>query len=196
MARQVKEQVYEDNKDVRGHGLAVDHGLDIELVRRVRRWMEGVGNRVRNVHWPLHPNCVAKRIIDPEDDLGRDGTTAVQIRPVEKGPTQAITPTRRQSRSTEEVLPQDRQGDVRQPTDAHSDVLARWAKDGNASLEVHGAISCAWFKAQYDRMNADPQQILQAMLTGKRRTEMDPSREVDGKRSKTKGQSLETLKPA
>ena len=54
------------------------------------------------------------------------------------------------------------------PPTRYSDVLARWAKDGNASLEAAmGPSRARWFKAQYDRMNADPQQILQAMLTGK-----------------------------
>ena len=50
----------------------------------------------------------------------------------------------------------------------YSDVLAKWATSQWLSLkEAMGPSRARWFKAQYEKMNADPQQILQAMLTRK-----------------------------
>ena len=47
-------------------------------------------------------------------------------------------------------------------------MLAKWATSGETSLkEALGPSRARWFKAQYEKMNADPQQILQAMLTQK-----------------------------
>jgi hypothetical protein len=47
-------------------------------------------------------------------------------------------------------------------------VLARWATSSQTSLvEALGPTRAQWFKKEYDRLNRDPQQILQAMLTGK-----------------------------
>ena len=45
-------------------------------------------------------------------------------------------------------------------------MLAKWAKQRGLK-EALGPSRAEWFKKQYEKMNADPQQILQAMLTQK-----------------------------
>ena len=172
MARQVKEQVYQQNKAAtEGMVWQWSTALDSRTCETCapmdgQRWEQGDSSRP---NWPIHPNCRCQSmLIDPEDDFwnGRE-VTAQQIRPVEQGAyadgyktpikingekfyRKAITVT----------------SDTGRPR--YSDVLARWATDSSTSLdEALGPARARWFKAQYQKMNADPQRILQAMLTQK-----------------------------
>nr|BAR36037.1 phage head morphogenesis protein, SPP1 gp7 family (phageSPP1_gp7) [uncultured Mediterranean phage uvMED] len=174
MARQVKEQLYEQNREaLEGMVWQWSTALDSRTCETCapldgRRWDENDNSRP---DWPLHPNCRCQALlIDPEDEFWNGGeATAQQIRPVEQGayagPNAYKTPItingEKFYRKTITVT-----SDTGPPR--YSDVLARWAKDGSTSLnEALGPARAAWFKKQYDRMNADPQRILQAMLTQK-----------------------------
>ena len=46
--------------------------------------------------------------------------------------------------------------------------MAKWATDSNTSLvEAMGEQRAAYFKQELNRLNRDPQQILESMLRGK-----------------------------
>ena len=66
------------------------------------------------------------------------------------------------------------------PPPRYADVLAKWATDSNTSLnEAMGPKRAEIFKRELDRMNRDPQQILNWMLTGQaRRAAVDPITEL------------------
>ena len=90
MARQVKEQFYEENKDAtEGMVWMWTTALDSRTCETCapldgRRWRQGENGRPS---WPLHPNCRCQCVlIDPEDPFWEETErTAQQIRPVEKG---------------------------------------------------------------------------------------------------------------
>jgi len=131
-----------------------------------KRWEQDDSSRP---DWPIHPNCRCQAVlIDPEDDFwnGKE-ITAQQIRPFEEGAykgnnaykTPIVIDGKKYWRKTVTVT-----SDTGRPR--YSDVLAKWATSSEASLiEALGPTRARWFKDQYQKMNADPQQILQAMLT-------------------------------
>ena len=109
-------------------------------------------------------------LIDPEDDFwnGRE-VTAQQIRPVAegaytgKGAYKTPITINGEKFYRKAITVTSDTGRAR-----YSDVLAKWATSSETSLkEALGPSRARWFKAQYEKMNADPQQILQAMLTQK-----------------------------
>jgi SPP1 gp7 family putative phage head morphogenesis protein len=171
MARQVKQEVYDANADaMEGMEWQWTTALDSRTCETCspldgRRWKDQ-----REVPgWPLHPNCRCQSLpVDPEDPFWDNSeVTAQVIRPFEKGAYADgyKTPVKingkkfyRQAVTVTSDAPPTR----------YSDVLARWATSSQTSLEeALGPTRARWFKKEYDRLNKDPQQILQAMLTGK-----------------------------
>ena len=193
MARQVKEQLYEENKDaLEGMVWLWSTALDSRTCETCapldgRRWAEDDSSRP---DWPLHPNCRCQSmLIDPEDAFWNSGeVTAQQIRPFEHG-AYSYKGTPIDQLSGAKLREASKAGHYKTPITIdgkkywrktvtvtgqggpprYSDVLAKWAqeKDGSmASLnQALGPERARWFKTQMGRMNADPQQILQAMLT-------------------------------
>ena len=193
MARQVKEQVYEQNKEAtEGMVWQWSTALDSRTCETcapldARRWEQEEKGRP---DWPIHPNCRCQSmLIDPEDDFwnGKE-VTAQQIRPVEEGAyqykgkpvTELIGADREEARRKGlYVTPITIDGkkyyrkaitvtsDTGPPR--YSDVLAKWAKekDPTSINEALGPSRADWFRTQAAKKNADPQQILQAMLTQK-----------------------------
>ena len=120
-------------------------------------------------YWPLHFGCRCQLLlIDPEDEFWnnpqREGT---QIRSEEAGPY------KRGAKAAEKygdknffersILVKASDG---KPPVRYSDVLARWADTSMTSLEeALGKGRAAWFKREYKRTGADPQMLLQRMLT-------------------------------
>lgn len=173
MARQVKEQLYEQNKAAtEGMVWQWSTALDSRTCETcapldARRWPQD--GKTSPPTWPIHPNCRCQSLlIDPEDPFWNgDEVTAQQIRPAEKGAyadgykTPITINGEKFYRKTITVT-----SDTGRPR--YSDVLAKWATDSSTSLEeALGPGRARWFKAQYQKMNADPQKILQAMLTQK-----------------------------
>jgi len=173
MARQVKAQVYEQNKAAtEGMVWQWTTALDSRTCETCapmdgRRWEQDTTPGPPD--WPIHPNCRCQALlIDAEDDFwnGRE-VTAQQIRPVEQGAYEGgyKTPiTINGEKFYRKAITVT--SDTGRPR--YSDVLAKWATDSSTSLnEALGPSRARWFKAQYQKMNADPQRILQAMLTQK-----------------------------
>lgn len=173
MARQVKEQLYEQNKAAtEGMVWQWSTALDSRTCETcapldARRWPQD--GQTSPPTWPIHPNCRCQSLlIDPEDPFWNgDEVTAQQIRPAEKGAyadgykTPITINGEKFYRKAITVT-----SDTGRPR--YSDVLAKWATDSSTSLdEALGPSRARWFKAQYQKMNADPQKILQAMLTQK-----------------------------
>lgn len=173
MARQVKEQLYEQNKAAtEGMVWQWSTALDSRTCETcapldARRWPQD--GKTSPPTWPIHPNCRCQSLlIDPEDPFWNgDEVTAQQIRPAEKGAyadgykTPITINGEKFYRKAITVT-----SDTGRPR--YSDVLAKWATDSSTSLdEALGPGRARWFKAQYQKMNADPQKILQAMLTQK-----------------------------
>tara|TARA_A200000159_G_scaffold68719_3_gene63659 strand:+ start:4256 stop:6097 length:1842 start_codon:yes stop_codon:yes gene_type:complete len=173
MARQVKEQLYEQNKAAtEGMVWQWSTALDSRTCETcapldARRWPQD--GQTSPPTWPIHPNCRCQSLlIDPEDPFWNgDEVTAQQIRPAEKGAyadgykTPITINGEKFYRKAITVT-----SDTGRPR--YSDVLAKWATDSSTSLdEALGPGRARWFKAQYQKMNADPQKILQAMLTQK-----------------------------
>ena len=171
MSRQVKQEVYDANADaMEGMEWQWTTALDSRTCETCspldgRRWKDQ-----KDVPgWPLHPNCRCQSLpVDPEDPFWDNSeVTAQVIRPFEKGAYADgyKTPVKingkkfyRQAVTVTSDAPPTR----------YSDVLARWATSSQTSLEeALGPTRARWFKKEYDRLNKDPQQILQAMLTGK-----------------------------
>ena len=122
--------------------------------------------------WPLHPNCRCQLLpIDPEDDFWNEPEiTAQQIRPVKEGPYKGDgaykTPiTVKGKKYYRKAVPVT--SDT--PPPRYSDVLAKWATGSQESLKAAlGPQRADFFTKQFNKFNKDPQQILEAMLTGKR----------------------------
>ena len=176
MAREVKETVYKANADaLEGLVWEWEAALDSRTCPTCmpldqQRWEQGDSSRP---DWPLHPNCRCQCVlVDPEDtEFADQARTAVVIRPVEKGPYKQTksgktykTPTtvkgKQFYRKTTTVTSDT-------PPPRYADVLASWANSSNTSLvEAMGPQRAAIFKRELDRLNRDPQQILNWMLTG------------------------------
>lgn len=120
-------------------------------------------------YWPLHIGCRCQLLlIDPDDEFWnspqREGT---QIRGEDAGAyaTGAKTAEKYGNKKYFERSIKVKAADGKPPV-RYSDVLARWADTSMASLEeALGKGRAAWFKREYQRTKADPQQILQKMLT-------------------------------
>ena len=123
-------------------------------------------------------------LIDPEDEFwNQTSVNAQQVKPAEVwkeegrrgdglGQDRAVQGQGRLQDAGcdrwEEVLAQVGASDLRQAPTRLADVYARWATDSNASLEAAmGPRRAAFFKKQFNEFNRDPEQILNAMLTGK-----------------------------
>ena len=187
MARQVKEQVYEDNKEAtEGMVWMWTTALDSKTCQTCapldqERWDQGDSGRPS---WPLHPNCRCQTVlIDPEDDFwNQTSVNAQQVKPAEvwkkkkdgkmgwvktepykdKGAykTPVVIDGKKYWRTSVTVTSD-------KPPTRLADVYARWATDSNASLEAAmGPRRAAFFKKQFNEFNRDPEQILNAMLTG------------------------------
>ena len=173
MARQVKDEVYDANADaMEGMEWQWSTALDSRTCEQCspldgRRWKD----KKDVPQWPLHPNCRCQALpIDPEDPFWNEKTVNAQvIRPVEKGPYKGDgaykTPVKINGKKFYRkavTVTSDT------PPPNYSDTLAYWAKNSQTSLkEAMGPSRAAWFTKEYNRINRDPQQILQAMLTGK-----------------------------
>ena len=174
MARQVKEQVYEANSDaMEGMVWLWSAALDSRTCETCgpldgQRW----DKQNEAPSWPLHPNCRCQVLpIDPEDDFWNEPEiTAQQIRPVKEGPYKGDgaykTPiTVKGKKYYRKVVPVT--SDT--PPPRYSDVLAKWATGSQESLKAAlGPQRADFFTKQFNEFNKDPQQILEAMLTGKR----------------------------
>lgn len=131
-----------------------------------QRWPQNAKNLP---YWPLHIGCRCQLLlIDPDDEFWnspqREGT---QIRDEEAGAyaTGAKTAEKYGDKKYFERSIQVKAPDGKPPV-RYSDVLARWADTSMASLEeALGKGRAAWFKREYQRTKADPQKILQKMLT-------------------------------
>ena len=194
MARQVKEQVYEQNKAAtEGMVWQWSTALDSRTCETCspldsRRWEQGDNSKP---DWPIHPNCRCQALlIDPEDDFwnGRE-VTAQQIKPAEEQVVRNGKPVfnsfgEKVMRRTEPYAdgyktPITINGEkfyrkaITVTSDTgrarYSDVLAKWARneDPTSINEALGPRRADWFRAQLQKKGADPQQILQAMLTQK-----------------------------
>ena len=175
MQRQVKEQLYEENKAQLGGMVWMwSTALDSRTCETCapldqRRWDQGDTSRPQ---WPLHPNCRCEALlIDPEDEFWNETQrTAQQIRPLDKGEYKGkgayktpITVKGKRYYRKAVTVTSDR------PPTRLSDVYASWATSPtNASLvAAMGPARAKYFYRQFNEFNRDPQQILNAMLTGK-----------------------------
>ena len=175
MQRQVKEELYEDNKEQLGGMVWMwSTALDSKTCEQCApldqmRWNQKDKNRPE---WPLHPNCRCEALlIDPEDEFWNETErTAQQIRSVDKGPYKGtgayktpITVKGKEYYRKAVTVTSDR------PPTRLADVYASWAtSDHNASLvAAMGPTRARYFYRQYSKFNKDPEQILNEMLTGK-----------------------------
>ena len=173
MQRQVKEELYEQNKSQLGGMVWMwSTALDSKTCETCapldqQRWEQGE----KRPDWPIHPNCRCEALlIDPEDEFWNETERTVQqIRPVEDGQykgkgaykTPIVVKGKKYYRKAVTVT-SDR------PPTRLADVYARWAKDSSASLEAAmGPTRADFFRRQFNEYNRDPEQILNAMLTGK-----------------------------
>ena len=145
--------------------------------------------------WPLHPNCRCQSIpVDPEDPFWNEPEKTAQViseTPFKyKGkPVPSLTGAEREAARQAGYYQSKVKVNGKQyyrkvetvtsdtPPPRYSDVLAKWAAEpyaaGHETSLVQsmgggpiGEKRARWFKKEYDRLNKDPQQILQAMLTG------------------------------
>ena len=174
MQRQVKEELYEQNKSQLGGmvwmwSAALDsRTCQICAPLDQMRWDQGDSSRLQA---PIHPNCRCEvLLIDPEDEFwnGRE-RTAQQIRPVEKGAYKGkgayktpITVKGEKYYRKAVTVTSDR------PPTRLADVYASWATSGtNPSLVAAlGPTRAQYFYRQFAEFNKDPEQILNSMLTG------------------------------
>jgi hypothetical protein len=190
MQRQVKEELYEENKSQLGGMVWMwSTALDAKTCETCapldqRRWDQDDDSRPV---WPLHPNCRCESIlIDPEDEFWNETQrTAQQVRPATKrvldkdtgkwktvktepykGKGAYKTPVKingKQYWRKAVTVTADR------PPTALADVYASWATSPtNPSLvAAMGPTRARHFHRQFAEFNRDPEQILNAMLTGK-----------------------------
>ena len=188
MQRQVKEQLYEENKNQLGGMVWMwSTALDSKTCETCApldqmRWDQGE----KRPDWPIHPNCRCEALlIDPEDEFWNETErTAQQVKPA----TKRIKDKETGKWKTVKTKPYTGTGAYKTPVKVNgekywrravtvtsdrpptrlADVYARWATDGTASLEAAmGPTRAAYFKRQFSEFNKDPEQILNAMLTGK-----------------------------
>ena len=189
MQRQVKEQLYEENKSQLGGMVWMwSTALDSKTCETCapldqQRWEQGE----QRPQWPLHPNCRCEALlIDPEDEFWNETErTAQQVKPA----TKRIKDKETGKWKTVKTKPYTGTGAYKTPVKVNgekywrravtvtsdrpptrlADVYARWATDGTASLEAAmGPTRAAYFKRQFNEFNKDPEQILNSMLTGTR----------------------------
>jgi hypothetical protein len=175
MQRQVKEELYEQNKSQLGGMVWMwSTALDSKTCETCapldqRRWEQGDSSRP---DWPIHPNCRCEALlIDPEDEFWNETERTVQqIRPVEKGPYKGKgaykTPIKVKGEKYYRkavTITSDR------PPTRLADVYGSWAtSETNPSLVAAlGPTRAKYFYRQFAEFNKDPEQILNAMLTGK-----------------------------
>ena len=193
MQRQIKEELYEQNKSQLGGMVWMwSTALDSKTCETCapldqQRWDQGDSSRPQ---WPIHPNCRCEALlIDPEDEFWNETERTVQqIRPVEKGAyTYRGTPANKLTgakwdearRKGYYKTPIKVKGEKyyrkavtitsdRPPTRL-ADVYGSWAtSDSNPSLVAAlGPARARYFYRQFNEFNKDPEQILNAMLTGK-----------------------------
>ena len=175
MARQVKNQVYDANADaMEGMVWLWTAALDSKTCETCgpldgQRW----DTQKEAPTWPLHPNCRCQVLpIDPDDDFWNEPEiTAQQIRPVKEGrysekekgayKTPITVKGKKYYRKAVTVTSDT-------PPPRYSDVLAKWATGSQESLKAAlGPQRADFFTKQFNQFNKDPQQILEAMLTGK-----------------------------
>jgi len=188
MAREVKETVYAANADaLEGLVWEWEAALDSRTCPTCmpldqQRWDQGDSSRP---DWPLHPNCRCQCVlVDPEDtDFADQSRTAQQVRPA----TKRVFDKKTGKYKTVKTKPYTSKGAYQSPVKIkgemfwrktitvtsdtppprYADVLAKWATDSKTSLvEAMGPQRAAIFKRELDRLNRDPQQILNWMLTG------------------------------
>ena len=175
MQRQVKEELYEQNKSQLGGMVWMwSTALDSKTCETCApldqmRWDQGDSSRP---DWPIHPNCRCEALlIDPEDEFWNETERTVQqIRPVEKGAYTGKgaykTPIKVKGEKYYRkavTITSDR------PPTRLADVYGSWAtSENNASLVAAlGPTRAKYFYRQFAEFNKDPEQILNAMLTGK-----------------------------
>jgi hypothetical protein len=175
MQRQVKEELYEQNKSQLGGMVWMwSTALDSKTCETCapldqRRWEQGDSSRP---DWPIHPNCRCEALlIDPEDEFWNETERTVQqIRPVEKGAYKGKgaykTPIKVKGEKYYRkavTITSDR------PPTRLADVYGSWAtSESNPSLVAAlGPTRAKYFYRQFNEFNKDPEQILNAMLTGK-----------------------------
>ena len=190
MQRQVKEQLYEQNKSQLGGMVWMwSTALDSKTCETCApldqmRWDQGDNSRP---DWPIHPNCRCEALlIDPEDDFWNETQrTAQQVRPATKRVLDKDTG----KWKTVKTEPYKGKGAYKTPVKIKgekywrkavtvtsdrpptrlADVYASWAtSDSNPSLVAAlGPTRAKYFYRQFAEFNKDPEQILNAMLTGK-----------------------------
>jgi hypothetical protein len=175
MQRQVKEELYEQNKSQLGGMVWMwSTALDSKTCETCapldqQRWEQGDSSRP---DWPIHPNCRCEALlIDPEDEFWNETERTVQqIRPVEKGAYKGKgaykTPIKVKGEKYYRkavTITSDR------PPTRLADVYGSWAtSETNPSLVAAlGPTRAKYFYRQFAEFNKDPEQILNAMLTGK-----------------------------
>ena len=190
MQRQVKEELYEQNKSQLGGMVWMwSTALDAKTCEQCApldqmRWDQGDSSRPQ---WPLHPNCRCEALlIDPEDEFWNETErTAQQVRPATKRVKDKETgrwktvKTDKYTGKGAYATPVKINGEKywrkavtvtsdRPPTRL-ADVYASWAtSDHNPSLVAAlGPTRAKYFYRQFAEFNKDPEQILNAMLTGK-----------------------------
>ena len=173
MNRQVRDAVYDANADaMEGMVWQFSTALDSRTCPTCQP-LDGLTepNKRDLPSWPIHVNCRCQVLpIDPEDDFWKDDTlTAQVIRPYEKGAYKGgyKTPIEINGKKFYRKAVPVRSEDGGPTT--YSDVLGYWAKNSQQSLyEAMGKARGDIFIREYNRMNADPQQILTWMLQGDR----------------------------
>ena len=175
MQRQVKEELYEQNKSQLGGMVWMwSVALDSKTCETCApldqmRWEQGDPSRPQ---WPIHPNCRCEALlIDPEDEFWNETErTAQQIHPVSwgryKGKGAYKTPVKVKGEMYYRkavTVTSDR------PPLRLADVYADWCtSDHNPSLVAAlGPTRAKYFYRQFTEFNKDPEQILNSMLTGK-----------------------------
>ena len=193
MNRQVKNEVYDANADaLEGMQWQWTTALDSKTCE-ICMPLDGSRTDTKEGHpdYPIHPNCRCQVLpIDPEDPFWDDNeVSARQIRPVDVQVIRDGKPVfnsfgekvmrKTKPRGNELKTPIIVNGKrfYQKPVTVtsnkgparYSDVLAKWAKDKDPTSinEALGPTRASWFRKEAAKKNADPQQILQSMLTGK-----------------------------
>lgn len=197
MARQVKTEVYDANADaMEGMEWQWTTALDSRTCE-VCGVLDGKREKEQKAlpDWPLHPNCRCQSVpIDPEDPFWNNSEVTAQVisdvpfkfngKPVPSLRGAEREAARKagyyQSKVKVKGKTYYRKAETvkaGEPPTGYSDVLAKWAKEPTAPGHETSLVQAMgggpigekranWFKKQYSPKK-DPQQILQAMLTGK-----------------------------
>jgi SPP1 gp7 family putative phage head morphogenesis protein len=196
MARQVKQEVYDANADaMEGMEWQWTTALDSKTCE-VCGVLDGKREKEQKAlpDWPLHPNCRCQSLpIDPEDPFWNNSEVTAQTisevpfkfngKPVPELRGAEREAARKagyyQSKVKVKGKTYYRKAETvkaGEPPTGYSDVLAKWAKEPTAPGHETSLVQAMgggpigekranWFKSQYSPKK-DPQDILQAMLTG------------------------------